>query len=114
MITPEFLQSCTDEQINKGVAWILTAKKCDKWACNGDSEFYYHWGRAMINRPSDYCGQIIHAWPIMMDNNISVFPRPSKPFAKARTYAFPVYAKNGNSGLLRAAMEVYIIMSTDK
>lgn len=118
MINAEFLASCTDEQINKGVAWLITAKKCEKWACNGDSEFYYHWGRAMINCPSDYCNQIIHAWPIMVDNEISVRPRGKEslcaPYASSYKTSNVIVRTESNSRILRAAMEVYILMSVNK
>ena len=123
MINQEFLSQCSDDQINKGVAWLLAAKKCEKWACNGDSEFYYHWGRAMINCPSDYCNQIIHAWPIMMANEISLIHNWSKSNAYTATgtrstmrslgeYKEPIESTTANP--LRAICEVYILMMVSK
>ena len=113
MITPEFLQACTDEQINMGVAWLeAKAGKPLKMYC-GEVNI------VVLNQllfPFNPCTSPNDAWPIMMANNIRVFPRPKEPFAKARTCALPVYvdAKCGNEGLLRAAMEVYLLMSNDK
>lgn len=114
MIDKDFIQGCTKEQINAGVAWL----EAERLGFDNPCEFMILSG--FIFKGNEFaftpCTNPNDAWSIMMANNIRVFPRPHEPFAKARTCAFPVYvdSKGGNDGLLRAAMEVYILLSVGK
>ena len=113
MITPEFLQSCTDEQISKGVAWLEVVSKGLSMQYNPDSEFYYYWCNAALSNPNKYCTNPNDAWPIMMANNIDI--RHNYEELNSHTaligddedYLFWTSGPNP----LRNAMEVYILMS---
>lgn len=118
-ITAQFLSQCTDEEINKGVSWALTHNKCKKlgYASASDSEFYYHWGRAMISAPSSYCANPNDIMPIAFSNEISLV-LDGEPMA-AIDVAFDgpfcsVGLSSFNTNPLRAICEVYILMSVSK
>ena len=99
MITPAFLQSCTDEQINKGVAWLKSRRS--------QSYIYVHscesWFKSVIN----YCEHPNEAWPIILSSRIGIKPRG----VDSDWYAYQGKVEVINENPLRAAMEVYILMS---
>lgn len=111
MITQEFLSQCSDEQINKGVAW-LECKKSDinnglfgSWVMINDQPSWH--GRYF--KPSSYPNDIM---PIAFANMLSICPI----FRNSDTYRVEsrcgIYAFNTNP--LRAIAEVYILMSVNK
>lgn len=108
MITPEFLQSCTDEQINKGVAWLEASKfslnqPCEVMAYKGDLiTFDGEFSFMPCTNPND-------AWPIMMDSHIGIRFSLDNGWI-ARNRAIVSFKENP----LRAAMEVYILMECSK
>lgn len=126
MITPEFLKSCTDEQINKGVAWC-EASKCEAGTGDGSFEMRLAISQEIESRTNILgirvsaaatfkpCTSPNDAWPIMMNNLISTTPRGgssyAQPYASSGMLAIMVHC-DSNEELLRAAMEVYILMST--
>jgi len=119
MITPAFLKSCTDEQINKGVAWRLIKSRQLSGVCSAQSEIDHSFSQNLA-KDVDYglfnpCTNPNDAWPIMMNNLISTTPRGrssyAQPYASSGMLAIMVHC-DSNEELLRAAMEVYILMST--
>lgn len=116
MITQEWLESCTDDQIDKGVAWLEANKldiSKDRKFLIFDDEFLV----GMYSEPVYYCTNPNDAWPIMMANIISTTPRGSEsfaqPYASSGMLAIVSHCENNNQ-LLRAAMIVYILMSVYK
>ena len=108
MIAPEFLQSCTDEQINKGVAWLQVARSVDEALASEDVELYRYGMNYDISSPRHYCTSPNDAWPVVLENRIGIKPRG----VDSDWYAYQGKIEVINSNLLRAAMEVYILMST--
>jgi len=110
MITPEFLQSCTDEQINKGVAWLGVKSLLDLRSSR-NCEIYKAAAKNILLRSisgkDDYCINPDISWSVILDNRISIGPALGNEWV-ARLNGFIRYNKNP----LRAAMEVYILMST--
>lgn len=117
MITQEWLESCTDEQINKGVAWLAIKE----WGADSNHKrksIDYYCSKGLLNsiagRKVDYCTNPNDAWPIIED-----------VFSKGVSFAINsggimtgnLGAKYGGIKLdiecspLRAAMIVYILMS---
>ena len=110
MITPEFLQGCTDEQINMGVSWLKIKLEFDMGRMN-TLQFLLCNSRLITPRP--YCTNPNDAWPIMMSNDIDICRR------KGVSYRRETIARNGliqviNENGLRAVCEVYILMSNEK
>jgi hypothetical protein len=120
MITPEFLQSCTDEQINKGVAW-LEAKSLEinnlNWVISNLGDIFVT--RVIAFNP---CQVANDAWPIILSNCISIECDEGVWSACSgvrydSSYYYPVKSWDievVNKNPIRAAMEVYILMSTSK
>lgn len=118
MITTEFLKSCTDEQINKGVAWLEAKRLGIKHPC----EFMIHRNKVYREYPWIFspCDTPNDAWPIILKNKISILDWNNKWEASMDFYG--TEETNGtdeiltkvitNENPLRAAMEVYILMST--
>ena len=103
MITPEFLSTCTDDQINFGVAW-LEAKKdsANSWRIPYNNMLF----KGNINHQFEPCTNPNDAWPIIYDNNILIRPMFNEgKFWLAQIYQTKSYSKNP----LRAAMEVYLM-----
>ena len=123
MITQEFLSQCSDEQINKGVAW-LECKKSDinnglfgSWVMINDQPTWH--GRYF--KPSSYPNDIM---PIAFANEISIEKEEGEEewcamsgVRYADGYYYPVQAYDmfsTNTNPLRAICEVYILMSVNK
>lgn len=109
MITPEFLQSCTDEQINKGVAWLAFKE----WGAKNNHKrksLDYYCCQGLLNSIDggcvNYCTNPNDAMPIAFANWIGIRPALENEWV-ARLNGFIRY----NSNPLRAVMEVYILMS---
>lgn len=98
MITKDFLSNCSDEQINKGVAWL----ECS-------DEFL---GGYIINGeycPGLYCANPGLSMPIAFANGISLGPALEDEWV-ARLNGFIRY----NTNPLRAICEVYLLMECAK
>ena len=118
MITPEFLQGCSDEQINMGVAW-LEAKRLDIV----DTEAFI-----MVNKVSSMafkyrilfnpCNHPNEAWPIMTTNKIGAWnaEHQGRSWMAKGGYVSELgtyeYVISENTNPLRAAMEVYLLMGS--
>ena len=106
MITQEFLQQCSDEQINKGVEWMLCKELslCDHSPFD-DYQFGYF-------NTLNYCTSPNDIMPIAFANMFSICPI----FRNSDTYRVGsrcgIYVFNANP--LRAICEVYILMSVNK
>ena len=111
MITQEFLSQCSDDQVNRGVAWL---RFC------GIVEVGDNW-KDFINlsdipkKPNwpKYCSNPITTMPIAFANKIDI--------THSKTNTGQSYASNcgiqsvaKNNGMLRAICEVYILMSVKK
>lgn len=111
MITPEFLQSCTDEQINKGVAW-LTFKEWSAKNNHKRKSLDYYCCQGLLNSIKgdcvNYCTNPNDAWPIITTERIGIKPRG----VDSDWYAYSGKFEVINENPLRAVMEVYILMST--
>ena len=106
MITPEFLQSCADEQINKGVAWLEVNKEFN---LSDMCKFQYFACNAYLTDFRDYCTNPNDAMPVAFANFISLrFSRDNGWIARKGMHV--CFNKNP----LRAICEVYLLMSNDK
>ena len=120
MITPEFLQGSSDEQINMGVAWleaVKLSKMLPAYSLNrGDISEGACIGLLNVN----YCTSPNDAWPIMMENKIGVWnaEHQGRNWMAKGGYISEVgtYEYHVSEGInpLRAAMEVYILMMVAK
>ena len=126
MIDKEFLQGCTDEQINKGVAWCEASKAdclTDDFTHNdrlsttqrGHIKSNSAW-HADIHPDFTPCTSPNDAWPIMMANNIVTVPNNEDSRVVGKNLSTECIAVwvDSNDKLLRAAMEVYLLMSNEK
>lgn len=111
MITPEFLQSCTDEQINKGVAW-LQAKAAiinsygNWWHSVGEPNIIYKGSFSNHFQPCVWPNDIM---PIAFANFISLrFSRDNGWVARKGMHV------SFNKNPLRAICEVCILMECSK
>ena len=121
MIDKDFLQGCTDEQINKGVAW-LEAKKAiinsygNWWHSVGEPNIIY---KGSFSNHFQPCTNPNYAWPIILESKISLL-------VDYKTWEASIdfcgnESEHGTDELLskvatgenplRAAMEVYLLMS---
>ena len=121
MITQEFLSQCSDEQINKGVAWIeivRLSKILPAYSVNrGDIGSGASIG--LIN--TNYCTNPNDIMPIAFANEVFVIPcLDGGCMASDGVYDTEIehiigecnWATNANP--LRAICEVYILMSVNK
>ncbi|MCP3699706.1 MAG: DUF2591 domain-containing protein [Desulfobulbaceae bacterium] len=121
MINQEFLSNCTDEQINKGVAW-LEVKEILEVARNFKSEFATICSNELLTNIQNYCALAGESWEIVEENKISLINDGKGWEASFDCRGFYSEAKPGdphqitiaNEKPLRAAMEVYILMSVTK
>lgn len=117
MIKPKFLQSCTDRQINKGVAWLEVAG-FSLSAPDEQSFIDYHCAITMLTRTPDYCTNPNDAWPIIKSERINLISPPEHrhEWKACATIGGGNWSLNDFTAIsenpLRAAMEVYILMST--
>ena len=121
MITQEFLQSCTDEQIDLAVAWTSAYKLGIKSPCE-----FMSYGRGYAFKDNDYCFSPCtnpnDAWPIILENKISLLHGDIEADWEASIDYQGTLEEDGidemlskwvaHKNPLRAAMEVYILMST--
>lgn len=111
-LTPEFLQSCTNEQINKGVAWLESRE----FGFNNPCEFMSYDNDLVFKSGDEYsfspCTSPNDAWPIIDRSGITSGPvfTSSNRIKIATCKDFWIRNENG----LRAAMEVYILMECSK
>lgn len=107
MINQEFLSQCTDEQINKGVAWLVTKSDPSKFGAA-----FLH-GVIVLDEfyPTKYCTRPNDAWPIILENKISIIDWLDGWEAFENK---AIGAKSYNTNPLRAICEVYILMSVSK
>ena len=119
MIAPDFLQGCTDEQINMGVAWIK-AKKSDiskhkvLWVKLNKDVL-----RDLFSDRFTPCTNPNDAWPIILENKIDIYFNSANTISGIYDGAYKhIDNKTGipceNKNPLRAAMEVYLLMSNEK
>ena len=117
MITQEFLSQCSEGQINKGVAWLQSGVDVNFWAdCETGALYKYFKSSSDVER-FESCTNPSDAWPIiewifnqgvtfaMNDGGIMTGNLGSKYGG----IKLDIAAKP-----LRAAMEVYILMSVNK
>lgn len=122
MITKQFLSTCTDEQINKGVAWLESKKLGLENPCE-----FMSYDNDLIFKDGEYsfspCTNPNDAMPIAFANEISLM----RDWERSGMYTAigtrsevrslgehkkPIEITIKNP--LRAAMEVYILMSAEK
>ena len=109
MITPEFLQGCTNAQVNKGVVWMQF-----RGAVKSRESLQDYIGLSCIAKKPKwpkYCTSPNDAWPIILENEMLIRPVfDGSGYWMAQMYQTQTHSKNP----LRAAMEVYLLMSNDK
>ena len=120
-ITAQFLSQCTDEQINKGVAWLLVSKF--SLMTKGDrNELDYYAAIDIFNRVewgfNNYCTNPSDIMPIQIANRIDLYFN-SQDFSKCPHGAYKYLGPSKgldveNANPLRAICEVYILMSVSK
>jgi hypothetical protein len=104
-ITTQFLSQCTDEQINKGVAWLEISKSA---LLGKDCEVKLFLMLGMY----DPCSDTDFSWPIIFGNDISI---QADHIGNGVWFASDLMDMTiANKNPLRAAMEVYILMSVSK
>ena len=114
MITPEFLQACTPEQINKGVEWLKIKLE---FKINRMNTLQFLLCNSRLITPKPYCTSPNDAMPIAFANNISIVFDVEPMAAIDICFDGPfcsVGLSSFNKNPLRAAMEVYLLMSNDK
>lgn len=112
----------TDFDINSAVTSSIN--NCESWDVN-DVEFYHCGidGSAYYSIPIlDYCNNPSDAWPIIIENKISInheiarYSADSLVYSKAYDSGFKIFSFNGEMGdtssraALRAAMIVFLMM----
>ena len=119
-ITTQFLSQCTDEQINKGIAWV-EASKCETGTGDGNFDM-----RLTVSQEIESKAERSGLWvspaatflpctdpsdimPIAFANGIGVEPPESGANYNEN---YKVYSEHLNP--LRAICEVYILMSVSK
>ena len=108
MITQDFLSQCSDEQINKGVAWIE--------AMSGDDTIYVHPCDAWFSSVINYCSNPKIIMPIAFGNKIDIrhdyetLGSVTALIGDEDDYLYWVTNQNP----YRAICEVYILMSVNK
>ena len=113
-ITKEFLSQCTDEQINKGVAWlqIKSFRLTSNYGIRDSLDM--HAARIMLMIPYNYCTNPNDIMPIAFANNISITTKPDEHIGKPFAFSTGVLGRtvhcDSNDELLRAICEVYILM----
>ena len=127
-ITPNFLSQCTDEQINRGVAW-LEAKAAiinsygNWWRSVGEPNIIYKGSFSNHFQPCVWPNDIM---PIAFANGIGMYSHTKNKIdvrvtdmwaGRVEYYSSlgqyrSVYSKNANP--LRAICEVYILMMVAK
>tara|TARA_R110000824_G_scaffold400649_2_gene608651 strand:- start:9 stop:356 length:348 start_codon:yes stop_codon:yes gene_type:complete len=113
-ITQDFLSQCSDDQINKGVAW-LTIKEWGYGNKHKRKSIDYFCSQGLLNSVTagnvNYCNNPNDAWPIILENEMLIRPVfDDSGYWMAQMYQTHTHSKNP----LRAAMEVYILMSVAK
>lgn len=115
MIDQKFLQGRTDEQINIMTAWVKLRSGVD---ASNMSEYLYAFQRGWSTRRLrvlfNPCTSPNDAWPIIIANSIEISGKPDEYSGQARASSFVgglFSVADGNDRLLRAAMEVYLLMS---
>lgn len=107
MIDSKFLSQCTDDQINKGVAWV---RFCGVVEADDDWKDYIDLSDIPKNPTwPNYCTNPNDIMPIAFANGISLGPALENEWV-ARLNGFIRY----NANPLRAICEVYILMSVSK
>ena len=120
-ITAQFLSQCTDEQINKGVAWL---RFCGVVEADDDWKDYIDLSDIPKNPtwPS-YCTNPNDIMPIAFANGIGIGIKNNSYGERYRAFAEEDAAQGRssthrfnkwNTNPLRAICEVYILMSVSK
>ena len=111
MITPEFLQACTPEQINKGVEWLKIKLE---FKINRMNTLQFLLCNSRLITPRPYCTNPNDAWPIIESNKIAIdWLRCGGTVALSSDWLEIGLERRGENPF-RAAMEVYLLMSNDK
>ena len=113
MITQEFLSQCSDEQVNRGVAWLTVSDMC---SLTGRLEYQKFMSISIMNNISRYCNDPGDIMPIAFANEISIRPMNDNnwPDIWGASENLALGAKAYNANPLRAICEVYILMSVKK
>ena len=110
MINAEFLAGCSDEQINKGVAWLEVN---NGFGFGQMCQLQYFACNAYLTDIRSYCTNPNDIMPIAIANKFSITPVFSKSDNyRVRDSSCFIYTFNPNP--YRAICEVYILMSVNK
>ena len=107
MIDQKFLQGCTDEQIEKGVAWLKVVNENLPMIPSSNSELLSGWANAALTFPNNCCSIPNDAWPIILESRIGITFGQSGERAVKMLNGKTIQVINENP--LRAAMEVYLL-----
>lgn len=113
MISKEFLESCTDEQINKGVGWIeiiRLSRMLPSYCVNAGN---IGSGASAGLLKTNYCANPNDTMPIAFANDIE-FLRRRGIGEKREFIASKNLINSVNKNPYRAICEVYILMSVNK
>lgn len=115
MINADFLSQCTDEEINKGVAWCNVTNKNISMLHTPDS-IDNLWCNYVLSRIRPFCSMPDAIMPIAFANKVDirhdydVLESVTALIGNEDDYLY--WATNTNP--LRAICEVYILMSVNK
>ena len=113
MINAEFLASCSDEQVEKGVAWCQVAFSVDKAMASENVELYRYGMNYDMSVPRHYCSNPNDIMPIAISNDIEFVRR--KGIGDRREFIASKNLINSvDKNPYRAICEVYILMSANK
>jgi len=120
MINAEFLASCSEEQINKGVAWCQVAFSVDKAMASENVELYRYGMNYDMSVPRHYCTNANDIMPIAFANNFLIEPPNffTNKWSATKYYIVENIGERSvkatNTNPMRAICEVYILMSVNK
>ena len=110
MIDQKFLQGCTNGQINMGVAWLKVVNKNFSMLHTPDSAFDNLYCNSVLSIVRAYCTNPNDAWPIILENDINIKHSPTRTGMHCASHCQINSMTKNKSRVLRAAMEVYLLM----
>ncbi|WP_339892127.1 hypothetical protein [uncultured Alteromonas sp.] len=122
MITQEFLSQCSEEQINKGVAWVESKEGVKAFSQRRDQLLKFTSLSVSYGLASNFnpCANPNDIMPIAFANGIAIMPDSDGSWKSGRlpsnpemTFGWSNFVR-GYKNPLRAICEVYILMSFNK
>lgn len=104
----------SDFEINKAVAEILTdgdvIEKDDMWPTDNENAVQIVYKIGVSGEYKDYCNNPSDAWPIIIENDIGIYPININHEWTANRWAVGSSISGVHANPLRAAMIVFLMM----